>query len=1726
MKCKLIFFCFLMVFFSLNFVCAAQDEWWDTGWHERFIIEVNASDYTRTNWTVEVFVNFTEELSFVGSSGIFDSNSVRVIEYNSTGSVLFELPSQFEHLAGYDADGNAVGNVVFVLNGTTSENSVRNFYVYFDTLNYTKSVGNYSSELNYVWDGEKFFINNSVLELKVGTLLGENTSGLYYAKRLDVDKAIFDESLSEKSVEYIQYYNGSSEFGFDFANNASLILNGSVKMVVSQVGDEVLWNTGTATGIGRMFKEYTIYRDSPWIKIKQTFQNLAGVSVDRSSNGLTALALDVERALGIVDSFDSDTTDPFSWSSGYRVSTATGLGVININETETTNYFAIDGPFTGKIGIQLSSTTVGAGGNISETAVVYFNDQASHVSVEDLKNRLANPVVVSKNDSEGYTVSVITATDYDYYNLNDSIWINASVTVDDYNLTKYINATLDNGTVTTSDDIICILYDDGLHSDGVLGDGIYGNGCKIDIYGTVGNWTITSTAYGDDFQQITNSTKTISVTDRFYSKLSISNAFGLVSRVVYAIFSLFNFRQDSPITGANVTCYYNSTEITDIVDLDNGNYSMNFTAPGVFGDYYLVCNGTDSVNNGSDFEWFYTEPETTQINLSFVPESENVYGVSQSDNQSFVLNVTLENIGQGTAAAADIILVMPNGNFSANSTLQECGTILVDENCTKSFLILILEGTVPGDYNVTINSTWTNPDGSTNYTNGELQVNVVSNPVLDISEAEINFTVAEGTNVSVGNFTLNATGNDEVTSINYSCVGGNVCQNFSLSFSQESVSSINAGEEVEIEVYVSVPEGFDFGNYSGVVNVSSANGGNESFSLNIEVPVSRTWDLVPNNFTSAVLIDSEGDLCSVIVDNTGNMPLNFSVGSGSMNYTTLNQANFSLQKQQNLSFCVQYNTSGASQGNYNSFYDVNASPGAVPSSSQLIISLDVVFGPDITSLVVSESEQAGVLSILANVSDRSGAGLAWVRANITKPDLSISSVNLSNITAAFNGGSSLWEYTYSDTSQRGTYQIVFYSLDFSGGSGGESDSVIVYAKLNITLDTGWDDYLLGESGSIYYNITDSVGEPLIAEVNFSLYDSDDNLRYFSNYTTDSDGKLDIIPTFEIPNDAPMGYYSLISHTISNDTLSGIVVNKSMNLTLGVYSYLFVNLDTTVVWYPDSTMIFYLLVYSTGEMNGDPTSVNLTIYDPAQAVYTSATIGDMSVVQQNDNSILYMYQYAMPISSAAGNYLAVVGVNEGSRTFNDVHSFRVSSGGPYDLILDITDSEVERSSDVPFNITMKNIGDFSQDVFLDYWVRDLNNNTYSQVTGEAIYVAAGNNVTISRELNIMSSQISGTYEVVVKMVYSKIQEPIITSRTFSVVDGDPGEQPEEPSPGGGGGASGSGTSGSGIFEEELDKLIVVDIDPDELQFEKLIVVDIDPDELNIERGGENYVIVKLKNNKNVDVTNIYADVVLNGYSNFTKVDKIAFLRAGEEGILPIRVKLPFGFLNGNYVGTLKVFSDQGDLEMEYVVNVFDSKKELIEHRIISLKSKLDILKVRITQAKRDGLDVEDVSLVVGEISVAMDSVEENFKSKNYFVVLKYLDDVEDKIEEGNYLLDIKIPPGVRVVFTSGTQVLLIFVIIVILGGIIFLGMIFKKHMFRNRIEYLKNKSLSHYWRVGEKKIERKKIEDEKVVEPVVEKVVEKVVEEKSNEHLKTLNEQYTHGYISKETYEELKENFLK
>ena len=110
----------------------AQSNWWSVNWNYRIPLTVEPGNTEQQDRPAAATINFTIALKAARSRGIFVSNTLRLVEVNSKGSVVDEaIPLQFDFAPDYHATRKAQGTLLFLPKGITT--STRRFHLYFET---------------------------------------------------------------------------------------------------------------------------------------------------------------------------------------------------------------------------------------------------------------------------------------------------------------------------------------------------------------------------------------------------------------------------------------------------------------------------------------------------------------------------------------------------------------------------------------------------------------------------------------------------------------------------------------------------------------------------------------------------------------------------------------------------------------------------------------------------------------------------------------------------------------------------------------------------------------------------------------------------------------------------------------------------------------------------------------------------------------------------------------------------------------------------------------------------------------------------------------------------------------------------------------------------------------------------------------------------------------------------------------------------------------------------------------------------------------------------------------------------------------------------------------------------------------------------------------------------------------------------------------------------------
>jgi len=346
--------------------------------------------------------------------------------------------------------------------------------------------------------------------------------------------------------------------------------------------------------------------------------------------------------------------------------------------------------------------------------------------------------------------------------------------------------------------------------------------------------------------------------------------------------------------------------------LDGVRYGTEYNAT-IAGSYNVVIYANDSVGNINNSTSYVFEVYGNTTGWLEQNRTINISDINQTNNVTFTLVLTFYNTGNTTAYSVNLSIVT-NSSWTVSSVLEECGSVEKQENCSKEFNITIPAGTSAGTYYINSTAIWKNPDSSLDNITNQTQVNVLSNPLLEVIETTIIGTVNHSTEKTVGTFNVNSTGNDILTNITFNCSNGNLDSSWVI-FYPSNISQLQAGDNQTIIVNVSIPAGQAPGNYSCEINVSAINDGSDIVNLTVEVPKDESWIRSPATCSKAVTANKTGTICTVTIQNTGNVMLNFTITPTVLiNYTQPSETYFEIPAQGFDSFDINYNTSGASIG--------------------------------------------------------------------------------------------------------------------------------------------------------------------------------------------------------------------------------------------------------------------------------------------------------------------------------------------------------------------------------------------------------------------------------------------------------------------------------------------------------------------------------------------------------------------------------------------------------------------------------------------------------------------------------------------------------------------------------------------------------------------------------------------------------------------------------------------
>jgi len=262
-----------------------------------------------------------------------------------------------------------------------------------------------------------------------------------------------------------------------------------------------------------------------------------------------------------------------------------------------------------------------------------------------------------------------------------------------------------------------------------------------------------------------------------------------------------------------------------------------------------------------------------------------------SQTQSFTFEVKSNFTNLGPAGAYNINLTHqedPSGSLTYSDTYHVCNVLEPNETCPWNFTVTVPAKTPPGLVSTYVNASWRNPDNTYQSVRNTSFISVDSNPIINISEAQLVKDTPHNKTTYIGNITIVSAGNAEVRNINLSWYGisgvlgsKNLALDcpfclFYITPSQETV--LFAGTNFTSHINISVPAGQNPGNYLANVIAISENAGNDTALINVTVPLNVSWIRTPSTFGTVLApLNTSGSIGNISVTNIGNVKIPFEI---------------------------------------------------------------------------------------------------------------------------------------------------------------------------------------------------------------------------------------------------------------------------------------------------------------------------------------------------------------------------------------------------------------------------------------------------------------------------------------------------------------------------------------------------------------------------------------------------------------------------------------------------------------------------------------------------------------------------------------------------------------------------------------------------------------------------------------------------------------------------------
>ncbi|MEM2963724.1 MAG: DUF87 domain-containing protein [Candidatus Anstonellales archaeon] len=464
--------------------------------------------------------------------------------------------------------------------------------------------------------------------------------------------------------------------------------------------------------------------------------------------------------------------------------------------------------------------------------------------------------------------------------------------------------------------------------------------------------------------------------------------------------SLMNLSSDDCIYNQTYECMSNATIDFFCLAMDNQsgqgihNYNVSFFINGSYlgsnmtnssgfsvfrwlnstnqiGTYNISCNISDTIYEPSTYYNITSEngafvvldivSGNTTANISLSPLSETAVNITREHNHSFYLNVTILNTGNGTMYSPSINISAPLGIFVQP---MSCPSLASNSSCLSSLQVNVTQSAEPSSHNVNITVFWSNADSTQGNSTNSTTIFVENNTALNITQTQLNITIARGDSRTAGNFTVESYGNTPLSNVTFFLSGGNSSTISGwVSFTPENISYLEKAQSQVVLINLTVPSNQTEGIYTATLTANATSSlcspDSECWdSVSLVVNVTQPdWDRSPANLSKTIGLSGENGTIGVItVTNNQNQNYTFSVnvtGIGST-YVKTDKQSFILSALSTSHIYVYHNTTGSySPGYWFANVTITNLNGSFPASLNTSVNLNVI---NLTVQIISPNQ--------------------------------------------------------------------------------------------------------------------------------------------------------------------------------------------------------------------------------------------------------------------------------------------------------------------------------------------------------------------------------------------------------------------------------------------------------------------------------------------------------------------------------------------------------------------------------------------------------------------------------------------------------------------------------------------------------------------------------------------------------------------------------------------------